>query len=93
MYHCAVSFSSIVSCVFFDYYINALRKPRVSYIGITSAFQADERGSTPLTRSTFRESPLECFTRKAGSCVLPMNVGFGVLASVERFVSNYLTIF
>ena len=24
---------------------------RVSYIGITSAFQGDERGSTPLTRS------------------------------------------
>jgi hypothetical protein len=26
-------------------------RERVSYIGITSAFQADERGSTPLARS------------------------------------------
>lgn len=30
---------------------------RVSYIGITSAFQADERGSTPLTRSTKIKMP------------------------------------
>lgn len=29
---------------------------RVSYTGITSAFQADERGSTPLTRSILRLS-------------------------------------
>ena len=28
---------------------------RVSYIGITSAFQADEAGSIPATRSSFLE--------------------------------------
>ncbi len=30
---------------------NSLFGSRVSYNGITSAFQADDRGSTPLTRS------------------------------------------
>jgi|GEM_PF-4815362 hypothetical protein len=40
-------------------------KLRVSYIGITPAFQADERGSTPLTRSRKTKQfyqGLFCFT-------------------------------
>ncbi|KKT49577.1 MAG: hypothetical protein UW42_C0033G0010 [Candidatus Collierbacteria bacterium GW2011_GWB1_44_197] len=31
---------------------------RVSYTGITSAFQADERGPTPLTRSLYKKVSL-----------------------------------
>ena len=35
---------------------------QVSYIGITSAFQADERGSTPLTRSQIKNpTAMSCF--------------------------------